>query len=86
MLPVPPLDGSKLLLAARIPMVVYVELSRVGFMLLVSFGDVDDQCRRLDERLELRGDAGDIRSVPWSERRPGVAAINFSKISALPSS
>jgi Zn-dependent protease len=35
MLPVPPLDGSKLLLAARIPMVVYMELSRIGFMLLV---------------------------------------------------
>jgi Zn-dependent protease len=35
MLPVPPLDGSKLLLAARIPMVVYIELSRIGFMLLV---------------------------------------------------
>jgi Zn-dependent protease len=34
-LPVPPLDGSKLLLAARIPPVVYVELSRFGFMLLV---------------------------------------------------
>src|SRR5579872_2882193 len=34
MLPVPPLDGSKLLLAARIPMIVYVELSRIGFMLL----------------------------------------------------
>jgi Zn-dependent protease len=35
MLPVPPLDGSKLLLAARIPMVVYIELSRIGFMLLI---------------------------------------------------
>ncbi len=35
MFPVPPLDGSKLLLAARIPMVVYVELSRIGFMLLI---------------------------------------------------
>ena len=35
MLPVPPLDGSRLLLAARIPMVVYIELSRVGFMLLI---------------------------------------------------
>ena len=35
MLPVPPLDGSKLLLAARIPMIVYVELSRFGFMLLI---------------------------------------------------
>ncbi len=35
LLPVPPLDGSKLLLAARIPVAVYVELSRFGFMLLV---------------------------------------------------
>ena len=35
MLPVPPLDGSKLLLAARVPMAVYVELSRFGFMLLI---------------------------------------------------
>jgi Zn-dependent protease len=35
MLPVPPLDGSKLLLAARIPMTVYAELSRFGFMILI---------------------------------------------------
>ncbi len=35
LLPVPPLDGSKLLLAARIPVAVYVELSRFGFMLLI---------------------------------------------------
>ena len=35
LLPVPPLDGSKLLVAARIPMVVYQEISRFGFMLLV---------------------------------------------------
>ncbi len=35
MLPVPPLDGSKLLLAARVPMIVYIELSRFGFMLLI---------------------------------------------------
>lgn len=35
MLPVPPLDGSKLLLAARIPMIVYIELSKFGFMLLI---------------------------------------------------
>ena len=35
MLPIPPLDGSKLLLAARIPTIVYVELSRIGLMLLV---------------------------------------------------
>ena len=35
MLPFPPLDGSKLLLAARVPAVVYMELSRFGFMLLI---------------------------------------------------
>ena len=35
MLPVPPLDGSKLLLAARLPTIVYVELARFGFMLLI---------------------------------------------------
>jgi Zn-dependent protease len=35
MLPVPPLDGSKLLLAARLPMSLYIELARFGFMLLI---------------------------------------------------
>jgi Zn-dependent protease len=43
MIPVPPLDGSKLLLAARVPMRVYLELARFGFMLLiivVSYSDV----------------------------------------------
>jgi Zn-dependent protease len=43
LLPVPPLDGSKLLLAARIPTVVYVEIARFGFVLLivaVSFSDL----------------------------------------------
>jgi len=35
MLPVPPLDGSKLLLAARIPPVIYNELARAGFLLLI---------------------------------------------------
>ena len=35
LLPVPPLDGSKLLLAARIPPAVYVELARFGFLLLL---------------------------------------------------
>jgi Zn-dependent protease len=34
-LPVPPLDGSKLLLAARVPMVIYMELARFGFMFLI---------------------------------------------------
>jgi Zn-dependent protease len=43
MLPVPPLDGSKLLLAARIPMTIYREIARGGFMLLilaVGFSDI----------------------------------------------
>jgi Zn-dependent protease len=35
MLPIPPLDGSKLLLAARVPIRVYVELARFGLMLLI---------------------------------------------------
>ncbi len=35
MLPVPPLDGSKLLLAAKIPYVVYAELARFGLILLL---------------------------------------------------
>jgi Zn-dependent protease len=35
LLPVPPLDGSKLLLAARVPVVVYQELARFGFVALV---------------------------------------------------
>jgi Zn-dependent protease len=42
LLPVPPLDGSKLLLAARIPMVVYVELARFGFVLLIVAVSVSD--------------------------------------------
>ena len=35
MLPVPPLDGSKLLLAAKVPYVVYAELERFGLILLL---------------------------------------------------
>ncbi|MGI8989498.1 MAG: site-2 protease family protein [Bryobacteraceae bacterium] len=35
LIPVPPLDGSKLLLAARIPVVVYNELARIGFIVLI---------------------------------------------------
>ena len=35
LLPIPPLDGSKLLLAARVPMRIYMELARFGFMLLI---------------------------------------------------
>lgn len=35
MVPVPPLDGSKLLLAARIPPAIYNEIARAGFMILI---------------------------------------------------
>lgn len=35
LLPIPPLDGSKLLLAMKIPVKIYVEIARVGFMALV---------------------------------------------------
>jgi Zn-dependent protease len=35
MIPVPPLDGSKLLLAAGIPDIVYIELARFGFILVI---------------------------------------------------
>jgi Zn-dependent protease len=35
LLPVPPLDGSKLLLAMRVPVFIYQEISRFGFMALI---------------------------------------------------
>jgi Zn-dependent protease len=35
LIPVPPLDGSKLLLALRVPAVIYRELAQFGFLLLV---------------------------------------------------
>src|ERR1035437_5171884 len=35
MLPVPPLDGSKMLLALRIPAAVYQEIARAGFLVLL---------------------------------------------------
>lgn len=49
MLPIPPLDGSKLLLAARIPMAIYRELARAGFMLLVLAIGVSDIGRWMSE-------------------------------------
>jgi Zn-dependent protease len=49
LLPVPPLDGSKLLLAARIPMVVYMELARFGFLLLIVAVSVSDLGRWMSE-------------------------------------
>lgn len=35
LVPIPPLDGSKLLIAARIPLAAYIEISRFGFLLLM---------------------------------------------------
>ena len=35
MLPVPPLDGSKFLLAARVSPRVYIEIARFGFLLIL---------------------------------------------------
>ena len=35
LLPVPPLDGSKMLLALRLPAVVYREIARAGFLVLM---------------------------------------------------
>ena len=35
MIPVPPLDGSKLLLAIGIPDMIYMELARFGFLLVI---------------------------------------------------
>jgi Zn-dependent protease len=49
MLPVPPLDGSKLLLAARIPLVVYNELARAGFLLLIFAVSVSDLGRWMSQ-------------------------------------
>jgi Zn-dependent protease len=57
LLPVPPLDGSKLLLAARIPMVVYIELARFGFMLLIVAVSVSDLGRWMSEWSYLGGRA-----------------------------
>ena len=35
LMPVPPLDGSKILLALRIPAVIYQEIARAGFLILM---------------------------------------------------
>jgi len=49
MLPVPPLDGSKLLLAARVPPVIYNELARAGFLLLIVVVSVSDLGRWMSQ-------------------------------------
>src|SRR5438874_1083916 len=49
MIPVPPLDGSKLLLAARIPIFIYRELAQFGFLLvllLVNYTSIGYQMSR----------------------------------------
>jgi Zn-dependent protease len=49
LIPVPPLDGSKLLLAARVPQVVYLELARFGFIFLVIAISASDLGRWMSE-------------------------------------
>jgi Zn-dependent protease len=49
LLPVPPLDGSKLLLAARVPQVIYMELARFGFLFLVVAISASDLGRWMSE-------------------------------------
>jgi Zn-dependent protease len=52
LLPVPPLDGSKLLVAMRVPMVVYQEIARFGFMalvILVSFYGLGNWMARMSD-------------------------------------
>ena len=66
MMPVPPLDGSKLLLAARLPMRVYIELARFGFMLLIVLISMTDLGRWMSQW----SDEGALAAVRlW---RPGV--------------
>lgn len=57
LLPVPPLDGSKLLLAARVPVVIYQELARFGFVLLIVAISASDLGRWLS-LLSLYGTRG----------------------------
>jgi len=49
LLTVPPLDGSKLLLAARLPRIIYIEISRFGFILLIVAVGFSDFGRWLSE-------------------------------------
>src|SRR5438105_582389 len=49
LIPVPPLDGSKLLLAARIPRAIYAEIARFGFLLLIVAVSASDFGRWLND-------------------------------------
>jgi Zn-dependent protease len=59
LLPIPPLDGSKLLLAARIPVRVYVELAQFGFVLLIVLVSATDVGRWMS----FLSDAGTLTIV-----------------------
>ncbi len=54
MLPVPPLDGSKLLIAARVPAFIYNELARFGLLFVIVAMSVSDVGRWM-YALSLRG-------------------------------
>jgi Zn-dependent protease len=49
MLPVPPLDGSKLLLAARVPIQFYTMLAQYGFMLMIVLISLTDLGRWMSQ-------------------------------------
>ncbi|MGB9605176.1 MAG: site-2 protease family protein [Bryobacteraceae bacterium] len=49
LMPVPPLDGSKFLLAARVPPTLYEQASRYGFLLLILAMSAGDLGRWLSE-------------------------------------
>lgn len=49
MIPVPPLDGSKLLLAMRLPTALYAELGRFGFLLIIVGMSLTDVGYRMSE-------------------------------------
>ncbi len=63
LLPVPPLDGSKLLLALRLPAVVYRELSQFGFMLLIVAVSFSSMGRWMSEWIYL-GARAIFRALP----------------------
>lgn len=49
LLPVPPLDGSKLLLAMRIPPAIYIEIARFGFIFLIFAVSMSDFGRWMND-------------------------------------
>lgn len=49
LIPIPPLDGSKLLLTAKIPVAVYQEIAQFGFLFLIVAMTLSDLGRWLSE-------------------------------------